>query len=446
MAEARLTGSRIRGYRIDKGLRQAALAKQCDISPSYLNLIEHNRRKIGGALLTSIADALEVDASVLSGGAEVALASAIGAAADASPDTGAERARADELASRFPGWARLIEAQYRETRRLEQVVEQLGDRLTHDPYLSASMHNVLSSVTAIRSASAILARGEDVEPEWQERFHRNIYEDSQRLTEATETLVAYLDSENSQSAKATLPQDEIDAWLNEANWRIDALEADPDASIGEVIAASPQLVSTASRRLATQFLHRYADDVRAVPMPELIAAIGGDPFEPTALAHRFQVELPRIFRRLAALDVGALEGDRDERFGLVACDASGALIFKKPIDGFDMPRYSAACPIWPIFQSLGRPMQPLAQAVTMAGRDVHSYDTLSISTMTYPTGFDGPPVVEAWMLIRSLSPLSQDGDARRIGAACRVCAKVDCVARREPSVFALENAAASLTA
>ncbi|WP_304951541.1 helix-turn-helix domain-containing protein, partial [Sulfitobacter sp.] len=46
-----LTGSRIRERRVMAGLKQAELAQQSGISASYLNLIEHNRRRIGGKLL-----------------------------------------------------------------------------------------------------------------------------------------------------------------------------------------------------------------------------------------------------------------------------------------------------------------------------------------------------------------------------------------------------------
>ena len=50
-----ITGTRVRERRIDRGIRQADLATSVGISPSYLNLIEHNRRRIAGKLLSQIA-------------------------------------------------------------------------------------------------------------------------------------------------------------------------------------------------------------------------------------------------------------------------------------------------------------------------------------------------------------------------------------------------------
>ena len=59
-------GVRIREKRVQLRIRQSQLAKIVGISPSYLNLIEHNRRRIGGKLLTDLAEALAIDIDLLS--------------------------------------------------------------------------------------------------------------------------------------------------------------------------------------------------------------------------------------------------------------------------------------------------------------------------------------------------------------------------------------------
>jgi len=75
-------------------LRQAAVAQAVGISPSYLNLIEHNRRPIGGKLLADLARALGVDPSSLAGGADRDLLDQLHNAATLGGDK-AELARAD---------------------------------------------------------------------------------------------------------------------------------------------------------------------------------------------------------------------------------------------------------------------------------------------------------------------------------------------------------------
>ena len=65
-----LAGSRIRARRLALGIKQGALAEAIQISPAYLNLIEHNRRRIGGATLVRLAEQLGVDPAFLSDGAQ----------------------------------------------------------------------------------------------------------------------------------------------------------------------------------------------------------------------------------------------------------------------------------------------------------------------------------------------------------------------------------------
>ncbi|NNE80617.1 MAG: DUF2083 domain-containing protein [Silicimonas sp.] len=432
MPKSVLAGTRIRDLRTGRGMRQIALAATCGISPSYLNLIEHNRRRIGGALLNRIADALETDPSALSGGAAATMTSALDAAAEAHRDTRPERDRADELVSRFPGWARLIEAQYSEARRLEQIVERLDDRLTHDPFLSASIHTVLSNVTAIRSASAILASGEKVEPEWQARFHRNIYEDSQRLADATETLVEYLDAEDNEGHSGSLPQEDVEYWLTDRNWVVTELEADPGADIEAIVKGSDHLGSDAARHIARQFLRQYAADVFAVPSVPLKEAVA-ETLDPIRIATRLGVSLPTIFRRLSTLDAD-LPGD-GMPFGLVGCDGSGTLVFRKPIAGFDLPRYGGACPLWPLFQALRQPMTPLQHVLEVSGRDERRFQTCAVSELGHPGGLSGPVVVTGWMLITPMAQIPDHVVSQPVGTSCRICPEADCMARREPTVF-----------
>ncbi|NND41882.1 MAG: DUF2083 domain-containing protein, partial [Silicimonas sp.] len=430
--------SRIRAVRLDQGVRQAEIARRCDISSSYLNLIEHNRRRIGGALLNRLANALGVDPASLSEGVGSTLTAALESAAARHPDTPVDAGRAEELAGRFPGWARLIQRQHREIQRLERAIEGLTDRLTHDPFLSASLHDVLSSVTAIRSASSILADGGEIAPEWQARFHRNIFEDSRRLAQSTEALVSYLDAGADIERGISLPQEDVEIWLEGQGWRVAALEEAPETDIGDLLAADTAPQGAAARHLAERYLAQYAADVRAVPLAVLAGALAEGIDDPGALASRFGTALPVIFRRLATLPAEAFP-DAQPR-GLLACDGSGTLIFRKPVPGFDVPRFGAACPLWPLFQALQRPMQPLRQSLHAAAREPQGFTAWAVSEARFPGGFAGPAVIEAWMLIQPEPRGARPADTLNVGASCRICAHADCPARREPPLVATVDA------
>ena len=218
-----IAGTRIRDRRVDQGIRQAELARAVGISAPYLNLIEHNRRRIAGKLLADIANALNVSPDQLSIGADAALLDQLRAAA-ADLNVAAEIARADDFAVRFPGWAALIVAQSQRVAALQDRVQTLNDRITYDPELAGSLHQVISAVTSVRSAASILVSGERLDADWQARFHRNIYDDSVRLAASSEALIRYLDTPDTEGVHHMAPIDEVEAALSEHGFHIKALE------------------------------------------------------------------------------------------------------------------------------------------------------------------------------------------------------------------------------
>ena len=60
-------GSRVRQLRSERGFSQAALAQMLEISPSYLNQIEHDVRPLTVAVLLRITEVFGVDATFFAG-------------------------------------------------------------------------------------------------------------------------------------------------------------------------------------------------------------------------------------------------------------------------------------------------------------------------------------------------------------------------------------------
>jgi predicted transcriptional regulator len=118
--------------------------------------------------------------------------------------------------------------------------------------------------------------------------------------------------------------------------------------------------------------------------------------------------------------------------GLVTCDGSGTLTFRKPAIGFPLPRFGSACPLWPLYAALGRPMQPFEARVQMAGQNDRRHRVFAWAEARYPLGLRGPELRDAAMLIL---PDDGAGPVLPVGSSCRVCARSDCPARREPSIL-----------
>lgn len=434
MAKPTLTGSRIRERRLVLARRQSELASAVGISPSYLNLIEHNRRRIGGKLVNALARELGVEPSALTEGAEAALLTTLREAAAGHAPAEAELSRLEEFAGRFPGWAQLLAETQRRAVDMERSVEVLSDRMTHDPFLSTSLHEVLSTVTAIQSTASILVETRDIDPVWRERFHRNIAEESARLAESAEALVRYLDEAAKTDVSGSTPQEELDGWLRAAGYHIPDLERALPVSVDTVVKRSEGLRSAAGRALAQRYLTRYRRDAERMPLAAFRESALATRFDPAALARQFDVDLPSVFRRLGTLPAQGVGAE----IGLVACDGSGTLTFRKPVAGFPLPRYSAACPLWPLYEALSHPLAPVRRLVETGGRDGARFLTYAVCQPATPAGFDTPPVLEATMLI--LPPALVEGTgaelASGIGSSCRICPRAACAARREPSIMA----------
>lgn len=432
MARDTLTGSRIRERRVLAGLKQAELARRAGISASYLNLIEHNRRRIGGKLLLAIAEALGVQPSLLSEGAEAALVTGLREAAARRAGHRAELDRAEEFAGRFPGWAELLVDARRRIDALERTVETLSDRLTHDPHLAASMHEVLSTVTAIRSTAAILDETGELEPEWQDRFHRNLNEDSRRLAGAVQGLVNYLDAAGDDGANLTSPQEELEAFFGGRAYHFPELEA-ADADVEALVTGEGAPVSATARALARRLLDRYRADAAAMPLGEVARVLERDGPDPAALSRVTGADLAAAMRRLAQLPQDLVA----EPLGLVICDGAGTLTFRKPLADFPLPRFGAGCPYWPLFEALTRPAQPVARLMEQAGPETRHFRGLAVARPLAPGGFDRPGLFEATMLILPAEPPAPgDAPALPVGVSCRICPRGRCPGRREPSILA----------
>lgn len=439
MSRIALTGSRIRERRLMLNVKQADLAQKAEISPSYLNLIEHNRRRIAGKLLARIAEALDVEPAALTEGAEAALISRLREAA-ATAEGGRLRLpggalpeidRVEEFAGRFPGWAALLAAQVQRVAGLERTVEELTDRLTHDPFLSAALHDILTTVTAIRSTSSILTEEGEISREWRDRFQRNIHEDSQRLTDASQSLVTYLDTAQDGGSDMISPQEELAGFLRARDYHIAELEADPAADPAPLL-DDPALQTASARALAQDFLTGYAKDAARLKLADLLAALRDRGADPASLADMLGTDLPCLMRRLAALPPDAGWGP----FGLAICDASGTLTLRKSLPDFQFPRFGAACPLWPLFQALSTPLLPIRADLLVSGR---GEGTFSAWAVAHPAGrpvFGAPPRIEATMLIVARDGDAVQGTAQPVGISCRICPRRDCEARREPSILA----------
>ena len=221
-----LLGHRIRTIRKDTGHSQAELAKQAGISAAYLNLIEHNRRTIGGALLLRLAEALNVPPSELTGSEEARLLADL---EEIGGDPVFQRSNIDKqditrMLGVAPKMASAMVALYRAYRSSQEQVDALSERVSHDPVLAHAAHDVLSRITSIRSFAEILQDHKDMPDIQREKFTNSMAEESTRLSNSASEMFSFLNS--FEGARAIMsPADEVDDLLYDHGNYFDLLES-----------------------------------------------------------------------------------------------------------------------------------------------------------------------------------------------------------------------------
>jgi len=101
-------------------------------------------------------------------------------------------------------------------------------------------------------------------------------------------------------------------------------------------------------------------------------------------------------------------------FGLIQCDGSGAVLYRKQLNSFSLPRYGGACPLWPVYRTLSQPLQPIRAMLDMPAGD--RFHTISMAYPIEAAKVGMPALTEAFMLFT---------------LQCTVCSRLTCEARRE---------------
>ncbi len=450
-----ILGPRIRERRRSIGITQANLARQVEISPSYLNLIEHNKRDIGGTLLRKLASALDLPLDQLDGAADRRLLETLEEIAR-TPELGAlgvESARIGELIGRFPGWARGILALSRSEHQATNVAQVLSDRLNHDPFLGETVHKMLTRIASLYSASEIINDHLEIDTLHRDRFYAIIHEESQHLSELGDALASYFD--NAAWARRTLtPLDEVDALFDgrnnhfaEIESRVERLhaklpdgtassrfnaarslvESQLDKTLRKIVAGEPGLETDIARARSFEILVRYAITAVLVPAETFKQRALKYQFDIELLADDFTVDFEVICERLSALP----PTEALPRFGFYQANASGNIIRSRNLPGLGVPRYGFACPLWILYRAQQTPYTVLRQHVQLPSGE--GFVLVARAASTVNASFS-----QARHFLTDMCVLS-DQDAKHtvyapdrstpfepVGLSCRTCPRRNC--------------------
>lgn len=247
-------GFRISNRRKSLGISQAGLARLAGISPSYLNLIENNKRDVGGALLQRIAQNLRIGIDELTGEAEQKLLQDL-EEAYADPMIESLPFQPDErrqLVAQYPASAAAMARLHRAYTDTLASADGYADRLRSDPLLGQLLHQILSGITAVRSSAEILEDVADLKETERRRFVNAISRETRVLSDVVRNLIGQFDNASAER-RAGSPAREIDDLIIDRANHFPALETEAEGLRAEVEAAGPFGVSTLERLLRLRF-------------------------------------------------------------------------------------------------------------------------------------------------------------------------------------------------
>lgn len=206
-------GLRLREIRKKKGITQTELAKTAGISVSYLNLIEHNRRTVGGPLLDRLATLLDVDLEQISTLQDACIVQDLLEMAG-DPLFRESQLEADgpqNIVWRHPNWGRGVLKLYHAYLAANEKSEALSERL-HNTVLTDARHRILSLITSIRSFSEILREYSDLSEEQRAHFVSLLAAESETLGGAARSLFDFIHEIDSR-AYAQTPANEVNEFI-----------------------------------------------------------------------------------------------------------------------------------------------------------------------------------------------------------------------------------------
>ncbi len=254
-------GIKVRRHRMQLNQTQAGLARAVGISPSYLNLIENNKREIGGSLLISIAEQLGIEVDDLSGDPEQRSLYALQEVLN-DPllyGLGLDQADLHDLVARFPEVARALTRLHVAYDDANAELDAFANRLNSDPMLSQMLHEVLSRITAMRSSAEILSQVQDLAPSDQKRFTTSITREARSVSETMRGLASYFDQSSSRR-RSISPIREVEEAIVSTNNHYPELEDLADTLRAETQGGEQALSDALQRRFGITCRRWHSDE------------------------------------------------------------------------------------------------------------------------------------------------------------------------------------------
>jgi len=461
-AEAPRFGAKVRALRRRENLSQVQLAERLGVSPSYLNLIENNRRPLPANLLIKLAQSFGVDVNAFATDEDSRLVADL-TEAFADPmfeEQDLTSVDVREMAVASPAAARAVISLYHAYQSARATADNLSSRLTDGEELAPIDGVAQQTLSHIPSeeVSDLVQRHSNHFPELEAGAEELWARGKLQPDDLYPGLVRFLEREHGIHVQ-------IARWGSE---RGVLRRFDPDKKVlalsellptrsrtfqlahqlgllrfGPVmdrIVLDPRLTTDESRALAKVALSNYFAGAVMMPYASFLDAAKAERYDIDVLGRRFRVGFEQVCHRLTTLRRPGAEG---VPFHMIRIDVAGNISKRFSASGIRFARFSGACPRWNIFSAFLTPGMIRIQVSRMS--DGPMYFCIARTIQKDSGGYHAQHPVQAIGLgcqvehARELVysdgiDLDNPDTCVPVGVTCRLCERTDCEQRALPSI------------
>ncbi|WP_373122532.1 acetate metabolism transcriptional regulator RamB [Mycobacterium marinum] len=443
-------GSRVRQLRNERGFSQAALAQLLEISPSYLNQIEHDVRPLTVAVLLRITEVFGVDATFFSSQDDTRLVAELREVTmDRDLDISVDPTEVAEMVSAHPSLARAMVNLHRRYRiTTAQLAAATEERysdgsgtgsitMPHDYFYQRQ--NYLHELDAAAEDLTIQMRLHhgDLRSELTRRLTEVHGVRITRRIDLGDTVLHRFDP-----ATKTL---EISNHLASGQQVFKMAAELAYLEFGDLIDAmvtDGKFTSDESRTLARLGLANYFAAAAVLPYRQFHDVAENFRYDVERLSAFYSVSYETIAHRLSTLQRPSMRG---VPFSFIRVDRAGNMSKRQSATGFHFSSSGGTCPLWNVYETFANPGKILVQIAQMPDGRNYMWVARTVERRAARYGQPGKTFAiglgcelrHAHRLVYS-EGLDLSGDpniaATPIGAGCRVCERDNCPQRAFPAL------------
>jgi XRE family transcriptional regulator, fatty acid utilization regulator len=420
-------GSRVRQLRSERGFSQAALAQMLEISPSYLNQIEHDVRPLTVAVLLRITEVFGVDATFFASQDDTRLVAELREVTmDRDLDIDTDLAEiADMLAAATEDRNSDGSGSGSITMPHEEVRDYFYERQNYLHELDTAAEDL---TIRMRMHRAELAR------ELSDRLTRVHGVHIIRRIDLGDTVLHRFDPDTK-----TL---EISGHLSSGQTVFKMAAELAYLEFGDLIEKlvdEGKFTSEESTTLARLGLANYFAAATVLPYRQFHDIAENFRYDIERLSAFYSVSYETICHRLSTLQRPSMRG---VPFSFIRVDRAGNMSKRQSATGFHFSSSGGTCPLWNVYETFANPGKILVQLAQMPDGRNYMWVARTVERRASRYGQPGKTFAiglgcelrHAHRLVYS-EGLDLSGDnATPIGAGCRVCERDNCPQRAFPAL------------